>query len=221
MAAAGIAAALGWLGWLAMLLYALFDPVAVGDNIKHSYVSYLTSNMILVGAEIYKIVSILAVTAILAVALVRARRMLTRGVTDSHVAADLTRFVAPEVAQRIATGETRVRAAGPGFACAHRRGRGALADGADGGLLCRPAPGRRRFRLPLNEQDPTINRPHSLCVLPTVASRPRRGSPSCPPMGRDDAFGGRTYPPCVRPLFCLPRYGRPLPPNLLFAAPIG
>ncbi|MDA0675807.1 MAG: hypothetical protein O3A88_05535 [Proteobacteria bacterium] len=93
-----------------MLAYALLDPIAMGENITRNYASYMTSNMILIGAEIDKVVSILAVTAVLAVALVRARRLLTRAVADGQTAEDLTRFVAPDLARRIATGETRMRA---------------------------------------------------------------------------------------------------------------
>lgn len=87
-----------------MLAYALLDPIAMGENITRNYASYMTSNMILIGAEIDKVVSILAV------ALVRAQRLLTRAVADGQTAEDLTRFVAPDLARRIATGETRMRA---------------------------------------------------------------------------------------------------------------
>ena len=55
-----------------------------------------------------KVIAILLVTAILAVALVRVRRLLVRAVTDATVARDLTRFVAPEVAQRIAGGDREI-----------------------------------------------------------------------------------------------------------------
>ncbi|MFO1128195.1 MAG: adenylate/guanylate cyclase domain-containing protein [Rhodospirillales bacterium] len=93
--ACGLAAAFGW-------LFLLWYALAHDGNVTRDYVSYLTSNHILIGGEVDKIIAILLVTAILAVSLVRARRLLVRAVTDATVARDLTRFVAPEVAQRIA-----------------------------------------------------------------------------------------------------------------------
>lgn len=99
--ASGIAAASGW---LILLWYALaHDGVVTRD-----YVRYLTSNVILIGGEVDKIITILLVTAILAVALVRAHRLLVQAVTDATVARDLTRFVAPEVAQRITGGDREI-----------------------------------------------------------------------------------------------------------------
>jgi len=99
VAAAGVTAALGWAGLVA---YALVTELRMGDPmITRDYVAYMTSNTVLVGAEVDKIVSILTVTGILTIALVRGRRLLERAVVDSMTAADLSRFVAPEVAQRI------------------------------------------------------------------------------------------------------------------------
>lgn len=97
--AAGVAAAAGW---TALLAYA----AASGDmTVTRDYVHYMTSNSVLVGAEIDKIISILMVTGVLALGLVRARRILYRAVLDSVLAKDLSRFVAPEVADRISASE--------------------------------------------------------------------------------------------------------------------
>jgi len=97
--AAGIAAASGW---LLLLLYAAMSGEM---TITRDYVHYMTSNSVLVGAEVDKIISILMVTAVLALGLMRARRILFRAVLDSVLAKDLSRFVAPEVADRISTSE--------------------------------------------------------------------------------------------------------------------
>ena len=103
--AAGVMAALGWLG---LMLYVLFavpgDPMITRD-----YVEYMTSNSILVGAEVDKILSILLVTFVLAVALVRARRLLIRSVADGAAAADLSRFVPREIADRITTADRQIQ----------------------------------------------------------------------------------------------------------------
>ncbi|HTQ77769.1 MAG TPA: adenylate/guanylate cyclase domain-containing protein [Burkholderiales bacterium] len=105
VAAAGIAAAAGW---LALLLYA---AGAGGMVVTRDYVRYMTSNSVLIGAEVDKIISILTVTAVLALGLARARRILYRAVLDSVLAKDLSRFVAPEVADRISSAD---RALQPG-----------------------------------------------------------------------------------------------------------
>ena len=104
--AAGIAAATGW---LVLLLYAL-EGMEGMDSITRDYVRYMTSNSVLIGAEIDKIISILMVTGILAVALVRAQRLLNRAVVDSAAAHDLSRFVAPEIADRITTADEQIEA---------------------------------------------------------------------------------------------------------------
>ncbi len=106
---AGLAAALGW---SAMVLYVvLVDPA--DSMVTRNYVDYLTSNSVLLGAEFDKVVSMLLVTAILAVAITRARALLTQAVAEGTAARDLSRFFAPEVAQRITAAETEI-AAGQG-----------------------------------------------------------------------------------------------------------
>jgi len=102
--AAGLSAAAGW---LAMLAYAASSGEMV---VTRDYVRYLTSNSVLIGAEIDKIIAILMVTGVLALALARSRRILYRAVLDSVLAKDLSRFVAPEVAARISASERGLRA---------------------------------------------------------------------------------------------------------------
>ena len=102
--AAGLAAAAGWL--LMVLYVIMIDP----DNtmITRDYVAYMTSNSILLGAEFDKMVSILMVAAILGVALIRGRALLVRAVTESAAVRELSRFFAPEVAERIRGAEQEV-----------------------------------------------------------------------------------------------------------------
>lgn len=100
----GLAAAAGW---LALVWYATRDVSVITRN----YVDYLTSSRVLIGGEIDKIISILLVTLVLSVALIRARRLLMRSVADATVARDLTRFIAPEIASHIKTAD---RALQPG-----------------------------------------------------------------------------------------------------------
>lgn len=103
---AGLVAAAGW---LVMVWYVIsVDPQ--DPMITRDYVEYMTSNSILLGAEFDKIISILIVTAILAVALTRARRLLIQSVVDSSTAQDLSRFVPTEVVRQVRSSEKRVEA---------------------------------------------------------------------------------------------------------------
>ena len=70
---AGLIAALGW---AALVIYVItIDPR--DSMITRDYVRYMTSNSILIGAEVDKVISILVVTAILGFAIMRNRRLLT------------------------------------------------------------------------------------------------------------------------------------------------
>ena len=102
---AGLCAAAGW---LVLVLYVItIDPQ---DNmITRDYVAYMTSNTILLGAEFDKIISILMVTGILAVALARARKLLERSVIEATAAADLARFFSPEIASKITLSDQQIR----------------------------------------------------------------------------------------------------------------
>jgi adenylate cyclase len=90
-------------GWLVLVAYAVLAEG--GAVITHSFATYAMSYQILLGAEFDKVVSLLMVTAILAIALVRTRKLLFRAVTDQLAAAELSRFFAPEVAGRIRDSE--------------------------------------------------------------------------------------------------------------------
>jgi len=65
----------------------------------------MTSNSVLIGAEFDKIVSILMVTGVLALALHRARNLLVESVIEGSAARDLSRFVPEEIAQKVTQSE--------------------------------------------------------------------------------------------------------------------
>lgn len=96
---AGLATAAGW---AVLVGFALLDP---RTRITHDYRTYMTSYDILLGAEFDKIVSVMMVTAIIAVALRRARVLLVSAVREEQAASELSRFVAPEVASHIRTAD--------------------------------------------------------------------------------------------------------------------
>lgn len=106
VAAAGLTAAAGW---AALAAYAVFASGG-REMVTRDYVEYMTSNSILIGAEADKIIAILVVTAILAVAMNRARRLVVRSAAEGAAARDLARFFSPEVARQITASEQIVEA---------------------------------------------------------------------------------------------------------------
>jgi adenylate cyclase len=106
---AGLVAAAGW---FALVLYVVtvdpLDPMLTRD-----YVEYLTSNSVLVGAEVDKIAAILVFTAVLALATARARRLVEYAALETASAEELARFVPREVVLQARTADD-VLAAGQG-----------------------------------------------------------------------------------------------------------
>lgn len=98
----------GALGWIALVAYAVVFQN--GLMVTRDYVQYATSNAILIGAEIDKIASILTVTAVLAVAIARARALLVRAATEGSAARELARFFAPAIADHIRAAPETLRA---------------------------------------------------------------------------------------------------------------
>ena len=97
VAAAGIVAAMGWA--LVVTYVTTFDPHST--MITRSYVEYLTSNAVLIGAEIDKVISILAVTGILTLVVNASSNLLITAVTEQTAANDFSRFFDKRVAQDI------------------------------------------------------------------------------------------------------------------------
>lgn len=70
----------------------------------------MTSNSILIGAEIDKMVSIFLVTAVLCIAVIRSRRAFFRAAIEQSAVQDLSRFVSKEVAERITSADRQIQA---------------------------------------------------------------------------------------------------------------
>lgn len=97
----GLLAAAGWLG---LLSYALMAPGGA-DLVTHDYVEYMNSSRILIGGEIDRVVSIVIVTLVLSVSVARARQLLFQAAGDQAAVSQLSRFFAPEVAQRLSSAD--------------------------------------------------------------------------------------------------------------------
>ena len=96
-------------GWAFLVIYVITaDPTRT--MITRDYVEYMTSNSVLIGAEVDKAIAMLVVTGILGLAIFRNHRLLTYAVTESHSSRELARFVPAEVAAFIKTSDDGVRA---------------------------------------------------------------------------------------------------------------
>ncbi|HKF71659.1 MAG TPA: adenylate/guanylate cyclase domain-containing protein [Stellaceae bacterium] len=102
---AGLAAAAGW---ACLVAYAVVTTP--GAVVMRDFVGYMTGNRILIGAEVEKVLVILVVTGVLALAITRARRLLVRAAVDGAAARDLARFFDPNVAKRIRTADQPLQA---------------------------------------------------------------------------------------------------------------
>jgi adenylate cyclase len=102
-----LAGAIGAFGWVVLLIYAVAANRGA-SVITHDYVAYMNSSLVLLGAEFDKIISILMVTAVLAIALHRARRLLAQCIADHMAASELSRFVDSGVARRIAGSDVSI-----------------------------------------------------------------------------------------------------------------
>ncbi len=97
-------------GWAVMAAYALRNTPA--PTVTRDFIAYMTDNLVLVGAEVEKIVAILLVTGVLTLAIVRGRRQVVLAASETTARDDLSRFFAPEVAARITGNDEVLR---PGY----------------------------------------------------------------------------------------------------------
>jgi adenylate cyclase len=98
----GLAAVAGW-GFMVGYVIVNDDMMTM---VTRDYVQYLTSNSVLIGAEFDKIVSIILVSVILAIATIRARVLLVRAVTQTQAAQSLSRFFSDDLADHITSAES-------------------------------------------------------------------------------------------------------------------
>jgi len=103
-----LAGASAALGWLVLLGYALAEPDGMG-LVTRNYVEYMTSAKILIGGEVDKIISILLVSVLLALAVGRTRKLLERAVAEQAASTQLARFFSPDVAERLIKADELLR----------------------------------------------------------------------------------------------------------------
>ncbi len=102
---AGVVAAVGWLSLVAF--------AAIFDNrqglVTHNYVEYMSHPLILWGAEIDKIVTMLMVSLLLFLAIRNARHVMVRALAEGEAAHDLKRFFSRDVAEQITAADERIQ----------------------------------------------------------------------------------------------------------------
>ena len=98
---AGACAAFGWLVLLGLAIHAPGGQALLTDD----YVDYMSSLKILIGGEVDKVISIIMVSLLLAIAARRASSLLHRSVAGQAAASQLSRYFAPEVAQTIVSAD--------------------------------------------------------------------------------------------------------------------
>jgi adenylate cyclase len=96
-------------GWILLILYALGGRGGP-PNVTMDFVEYMTSNAFLIQAEVEKLLAILLTTAVLAIAIARARNLLIHSVSEGAAARDLSRFFDPGVANRIRSAASSIKA---------------------------------------------------------------------------------------------------------------
>lgn len=92
------------LGWFILVAYAVISEQS-DMYITNNMAIYLTSNSIFVDVELAKMLSIMGVTVVLSLALVRARAALVNAVHSDAAASDLRQFFDPAVAESITGSE--------------------------------------------------------------------------------------------------------------------
>lgn len=93
------------LGWFVLVAYAVLSE-QTDMYITTNMAEYLTSNSIFVDVEITKMLSLLGVTLVLTLALIRARAAMTKAILSGMAAADLKQFFDPAVAETIIGAES-------------------------------------------------------------------------------------------------------------------
>lgn len=95
--------------WSALVFYVVsIDPA--DPMITSDYITYITSNSVLIGAEVSKMISMLMFTAILAIAVRRGHHFLISSVAEGRAAQNLSRFMSTSVAEHIRDSDHAIQA---------------------------------------------------------------------------------------------------------------
>ncbi len=96
-------------GWAILVGYVVYNDPA-DPMVTRDYVTYLTSNTVLIGAEIAKLFTLLFFTIILAIAVRRGHNLLVTSISEQSAADDLSRFFDSSVAEQIRGADVKISA---------------------------------------------------------------------------------------------------------------
>ena len=97
------------ISWSLLVAYVVFNDPA-DPMITRDYITYLTSNTVLIGAEVDKLVVMALFTVILAIAVKRAHTFLVTSIAEGNAANDLARFMPNSVAEQIRDSDHEIKA---------------------------------------------------------------------------------------------------------------
>ena len=95
-----VSAALVIAGWTSLLVYATRN-----SPVTHSYLEYASNNVVLVGAEIERLIGISAIAVVIAIFVYKTRSVLIYSQQQTEAVRSLSQFFNPKVARRI-SGDT-------------------------------------------------------------------------------------------------------------------
>lgn len=104
--AAGAVSVVSWA--ILVTIVTQIDPY--DSMITRDYVTYLTSNTVLLGAEIEKMITLTIFTAILALAVYRAHSFFVTAIAEAQAAHSLARFMPGDVAHQIRDADSEIEA---------------------------------------------------------------------------------------------------------------
>ncbi|MFD0917334.1 adenylate/guanylate cyclase domain-containing protein [Pseudahrensia aquimaris] len=104
--AAGVASILSWI--ILVLIVTQIDPY--DSMITRDYVTYLTSNTVLIGAEVDKMLSLGMFTTILALGVYRANSFFVTAIAEAQAASSLARFMPGDIAHQIRDADKEIKA---------------------------------------------------------------------------------------------------------------
>lgn len=101
------AGALAIAAWLFLVGYAILVPDV--SPVTRDYVSYVTSNRVLIGAEVSRIIAMAMFTGVLALSVRRASTFLVTALTQTNAADELSRFFPDVVARLVRDADHQIR----------------------------------------------------------------------------------------------------------------
>ena len=93
--------------WIFLVGYAVVTPDI--SPVTRDYISYVTANRVLIGAEVARVIAMAMFTAVLALSVRRASTFLVNAITEANAADELSRFFPDVVARKVRDADHEIR----------------------------------------------------------------------------------------------------------------